>query len=56
MNEQLEANKKIVRDWHDLAIKQRKPEEAISKYLGPQYRHHNPGAAYGPEPFIDTVK
>jgi predicted SnoaL-like aldol condensation-catalyzing enzyme len=56
MNDQLEANKKIVREWHELAINQRKPEEAVAKYLGPNYRQHNPGAADGPESFVGTVK
>lgn len=56
MNDQLEANKRIVREWHDLAINQRKPEEAIAKHLGPNYRQHNPGAGDGPEPFIAAVK
>jgi predicted SnoaL-like aldol condensation-catalyzing enzyme len=56
MNDQLEANKKIIREWHDLAINQRKPEEAVAKYLGPHYRQHNPGAADGPESFIAAVK
>ena len=56
MNNQLEENKRIVREWHDLAIDQRKPEEAVAKYLGLHYRQHNPGAGDGPEPFIETVK
>ena len=56
MNDQLEANKRIVREWNDLAINQRKPEEAVAKYLGPNYRQHNPGAADGAEPFIAAVK
>jgi predicted SnoaL-like aldol condensation-catalyzing enzyme len=56
MNDQLEENKRIVREWHELAIDQRKPEEAVAKYLGPNYRQHNPGAGDGPEPFIETVK
>jgi len=56
MNDQLEANKRIVREWNALAIIQRKPEEAVAKYLGPNYRQHNPGAADGPEPFIAAVK
>src|SRR5574342_757528 len=56
MNDQLEANKRIVGEWNDLAINQRKPEEAVAKYLGPHYRQHNPGAGDGPEPFIATVK
>jgi len=56
MNDQLEENKRIVREWHDLAINQRKPEEAVAKYIGPHYRQHNPGAADGPEPFVKIVK
>jgi predicted SnoaL-like aldol condensation-catalyzing enzyme len=56
MNDQLEANKRTVREWHELAIDQRKPEEAVAKYLGPNYRQHNPGSGDGPEPFIAIVK
>lgn len=56
MDNQLEENKRIVSEWHELAIDQRKPEEAVAKYLGPHYRQHNPGAGDGPEPFIQTVK
>jgi predicted SnoaL-like aldol condensation-catalyzing enzyme len=56
VNDQLEANKRIVREWHDLAINQCKPEEAVAKYLGSRYRQHNPGAGDGPEPFIQAVK
>ena len=56
MNDQVEANKRIIREWHELAIDQRKPEEAVAKYIGPNYRQHNPGAGNGPEPFIQTVK
>ena len=56
MNDQLEANKRIVREWHELAINQRKPEEAVAKYLGTNYRQHNPGSGDGPEPFIAIVK
>ena len=56
MNDQLEANKTIIREWHELALNQRKPEEAVAKYLGPNYRQHNPGAADGAEPFIAAVK
>jgi predicted SnoaL-like aldol condensation-catalyzing enzyme len=56
MNDQLEENKRIVREWNELAINQHKPEEAVAKYLGPNYRQHNPGAADGPEPFIRFMK
>ena len=56
MNDQLEANKRTVREWTDLAFNQRKPEEAVARYLGPYYRQHNPGAADGPDAFIGFVK
>jgi len=56
MNDQLEANKTIIREWHELALNQRSPEEAVAKYLGPNHRQHNPGAGDGPEPCIKTVK
>lgn len=56
MNDQTEANKKVVRDYTDLAFNQRKPEEAVAKYQGPSYRQHNPGSPDGPEPFIRVVK
>ena len=56
MSDQLEANKRIVRAWHELAINQRRPEEAVAKYIGPHYRQHNPGSPDGPEPFVKIVK
>ena len=56
MNDQLEANKRIVCEWNDLAINQRKPEEAVAKYLGPNYRQHNPGSTDGTESLIQTMK
>jgi predicted SnoaL-like aldol condensation-catalyzing enzyme len=56
MDDPLEANKRIVGEWQELALNQRKPEEAVAKYLGPHYRQHNPGAADGAEPFIAFVK
>ncbi len=56
MDSQLEQNKQVVREWNDLAINQRRPEEAVAKYLGPHYRQHNPSAADGPVPFVSIVK
>ena len=53
MNDQLEENKRIVREWHELAL--RTPEEAVAKYIGPNYRQHNPGSADGPESLIQTM-
>ena len=54
MNNQLEENKRIVREWHELAL--RTPEEAVANYIGPNYRQHNPGSADGPESLITTMK
>jgi predicted SnoaL-like aldol condensation-catalyzing enzyme len=56
MDNHLENNKNVVRSLNELTINQRKPEEAVAKYLGPHYRQHNPGSADGPEPFIAVVK
>ena len=56
MNDQLEMNKKIVLAYTDLAFNQRKPEEAVAKYLGTYYRQHNPGAKDGSEAFIGFMK
>jgi predicted SnoaL-like aldol condensation-catalyzing enzyme len=52
----LEQHKQVVIEWNDLAFDQRKPDEAVARYVGPGYRQHNPGAADGPEPFIRFVK
>jgi predicted SnoaL-like aldol condensation-catalyzing enzyme len=54
MSDQLEENKRIAREWHELAL--HKPEEAVAKYIGPNYRQHNPGSADGPESLIQTMK
>src|SRR5439155_16538197 len=56
MNDQLEANKAIVREYYNLAFNLKQPEEAVAKYMGPYYRQHNPGAGDGPEPFIAFVR
>jgi predicted SnoaL-like aldol condensation-catalyzing enzyme len=55
VDSQLEQHKRVVREWNDLAINQRRPDEAVARYLGPNYRQHNPGAADGPEAFIKFV-
>ena len=51
-----EQIKQVVREWTDLALNQRRPQEAVARYLGPYYRQHNPGAADGPEPFVRFVE
>ena len=56
MKNQLETNKTTVRDFYNLAMNLKKPEEAVAKFMGPYYRQHNPGAGDGPGPFIAFVK
>jgi predicted SnoaL-like aldol condensation-catalyzing enzyme len=51
-----EKNKKTVREFYDMALNQKKPEEAVSKYVGKVYRQHNPNAGDGGEAFISFVK
>ena len=52
----LQSNKETVLAFYDLSFNQRKPEEAIAKYIGRMYRQHNPMAGDGAEPFIGFVK
>jgi predicted SnoaL-like aldol condensation-catalyzing enzyme len=51
-----ERNKRVVREFYDLAFNQRQPEEAVKRYLGGTYRQHNPLAGDGAEPFIGFVR
>ena len=50
-----EANKRAVVEYYELAFNERKPEEAVERYQGPQYIQHNPQAPDGPEAFIQFV-
>jgi len=54
LNNHLEENKRIALEWHEQALRQ--PEEAVAKYIGPNYRQHNPGSADGSEALIQTMK
>jgi predicted SnoaL-like aldol condensation-catalyzing enzyme len=56
LTETLDEKKAIVRDFYDLAFNQKKPEEAVAKYMGPVYIQHNPNFADGPDAFIAAVK
>jgi len=49
---QLEKNKQTVMSFYDLMFNQCKPREAIEKYVGQEYRQHNPGVADGKDAFI----
>jgi len=46
----LEANKKTVLEFYEAGLN-KKDFEAASKYFGPKYIQHNPGAQDGPEGF-----
>jgi len=46
--QQMEANKKAVVEFYDLAIN-KKDFEAAAKFIGPRYTQHNPTATDGPE-------
>lgn len=51
----LEQNKRIVREFYELAFNEGKPREAVERYIGPRYVQHNPQAADGPEAFVGFV-
>jgi predicted SnoaL-like aldol condensation-catalyzing enzyme len=48
----LDHNKRIVREFYDLAFNQHKPREAAMKYLAVDYIQHNPHVADGRKGFI----
>src|SRR6478735_7110971 len=48
---QIEVNKRLVREFYELAFNQHKPTEAAKKYIGNQYIQHNPFVPDGAEPF-----
>ena len=46
-----EQNKKIVREFYEMAFNQHKPTEAAMKYIGDKYIQHNPYVPNGAEAF-----
>jgi predicted SnoaL-like aldol condensation-catalyzing enzyme len=46
-----DQNKKIVRDFYELAFNQHKPREAAETYIGDRYIQHNPFVPNGAAPF-----
>jgi predicted SnoaL-like aldol condensation-catalyzing enzyme len=48
----LEKNKASAIAFYDLMFNQSKPREAVEKYVGGEYRQHNPGVADGKQGFI----
>ena len=52
----LEANKRAVVAYYELAFNEHKPREAVERYLGSEYIQHNPQAPDGPDAFIGFVE
>jgi predicted SnoaL-like aldol condensation-catalyzing enzyme len=52
----LEANKRTVKEFYELAFNAKRPEEAVEKYVGSRYVQHNPQAPDGPEAFVGFVR
>jgi predicted SnoaL-like aldol condensation-catalyzing enzyme len=52
----VEANKRAVVSYYELAFNEHKPREAVEQYLGSEYIQHNPQAPDGPEAFIEFVE
>ena len=51
----INANKDTVKGFYSLAFNDRRPQEAVERYVGPTYIQHNPGAGDGPAAFVDFV-
>ena len=52
----LETNKRTVTEFYELAFNGKEPEQAVEKYVGPEYIQHNPQAPDGPDAFIGFVR
>jgi predicted SnoaL-like aldol condensation-catalyzing enzyme len=53
MTEILERNKKNAIAFYDLMFNQCKPREAVERYVGENYRQHNPTVGDGKAAFIE---
>jgi predicted SnoaL-like aldol condensation-catalyzing enzyme len=53
MKDHLERNKQNVTAFYELMFNQRKPADAVQKYVGGEYIQHNPGVGDGKQAFID---
>jgi predicted SnoaL-like aldol condensation-catalyzing enzyme len=51
----IQRNKQTVVEFYELAFNAKQPEQAVEKYLGPQYIQHNPQAPDGADAFIGFV-
>ena len=51
----LHQNKQIVREFYELAFNDKRPADAVERYVGSKYIQHNPQAKDGGEAFIQFV-
>jgi predicted SnoaL-like aldol condensation-catalyzing enzyme len=51
----VEQNKQNVIGFYTTAFNEKKPEEAVERYIGSEYIQHNPQAPDGPDAFIQFV-
>ena len=51
----LDQNKQIVREFYELAFNEKRPADAVERYVGSRYIQHNPQAPDGTEGFIQFV-
>ena len=48
-----DRNKQTAMDFYDLMFNENRPAEAIDRYAGAHYTHHNPHVADGKQAFIE---
>ena len=53
MAQQPEVNKQSAISFYQLMFNENMPRQAIERYVGSEYRQHNPGVGDGPQAFID---
>ena len=51
----VDENKRLVTEFYELAINQKKPAEAARRYIELPYRQHSPEVADGPDGFIQFI-